>query len=135
MSDVILRTAARLLLPLMLISSVFLLLTGHDAPGGGFIGGLVAAAGFALQAIAEDVDAARRLLRIDPRRLATVGLATAFLSGLVGLFRGGAFMTGHWVRLPAGGPTLGTPLLFDAGVYVLVVGVTLTIVFSLLEGD
>jgi len=76
-ASLILSTATRLLLPLLLMFSIFLLLRGHNEPGGGFVGGLVAAAAFALHAIAYSVAATRRLLIIDPRALIGTGLLIA----------------------------------------------------------
>lgn len=138
MKDLILRCAARFLLPLMLLFSVFLLLRGHDAPGGGFAGGLVAASAFTLLALAEGVDAARRLLKADPRTLAGVGLLAALGSGLPGLFAGRPFLSGRWWE-PRAGPwgtlSFGTPLLFDIGVYLVVLGAALTVILSLLKED
>lgn len=136
MTSLILSTATRLLLPLLLLFSIFLLLRGHNEPGGGFVGGLVAAAAFALNAIAYGVAAARRLLIIDPRALIGAGLLVAAGSGAVSLVLRQPFMTGQWGSLEH--PTLGrleigTPLLFDVGVYLVVLGVTLTIIFALAE--
>ncbi len=134
MKSLILGTATRLLLPLMLIFSVFLLLRGHNAPGGGFVGGLVAAAGFALVLVAFGVDAARRALRIRPRILLLLGLSIALVSALMPVAFGLPFMTGLWLvePLPVVGK-VGTPVLFDAGVYLLVLGISLGIVFRLAE--
>lgn len=134
MTSLILSTATRYLLPLLLLFSVFLLLRGHNEPGGGFVGGLVAAAAFSLHAIAYGVAMARRLLGIDPRSLIGLGLLTAVMSGLFSLAQGQPFMTGLWSKgsLPVLGK-VGTPLLFDTGVYLVVVGVILTIVFALSE--
>lgn len=136
MSSLILTTATRLVTPLLLVFSVFLLLRGHNEPGGGFVGGLVAAAAFALHAIAFGTAAARRLLRVDPRALIASGLGLALASGLVSVARDprSPFMTGTWfaAKLPVVGK-VGTPVFFDTGVYVLVVGVTLTIVLALAE--
>lgn len=134
--SLILRSAARLLLPLLLLFSVFLLLRGHNEPGGGFAGGLVAAAAFTLLTIATDVPTTRRTLRMSPRIFMGAGLLTAIASGVAGLVGGGAFLTGLWADVPLpGGAKLavGTPLLFDVGVYLVVVGVVLTIVLSLAE--
>lgn len=136
MHSLILSTTTRLLLPLLLMFSIFLLLRGHNEPGGGFVGGLLAAAAFALNAIAYGVAAARRLLIIDPRALIGAGLLVAAGSGAVSLILRQPFMTGQWGALEH--PTLGkleigTPLLFDVGVYLVVLGVTLTIIFSLAE--
>lgn len=135
MSSLILSTATRYLLPLLLLFSVFLLLRGHNDPGGGFVGGLVAAAALALYGLTFGAEEARRLIKIDPRRFISVGLLLAVSSGLVApLFQGRPFMSGVWgaVELPALGKP-GTPLLFDAGVYLVVVGVVLTILFALSE--
>jgi multicomponent Na+:H+ antiporter subunit B len=130
----ILSTATRYMLPLLLLFSIFLLHRGHNEPGGGFVGGLVASAAFALYTIAYSVHDARRALRVNPRTLIAVGLLTATVSGVVGLLAGEAFLTGLWstFSVPAVGK-LGTPLLFDVGVYLTVLGVTLTIVFVLAE--
>lgn len=133
MRSLILQTATRLLVPLMLLFSVFLLLRGHNAPGGGFVGGLVAAASVALYAIAEGVVAARQLLRLDPRSLIAVGLGVAAISGVLPLLGGKIFFTGLWLVASGNQPVLGTPLVFDVGVYLVVLGVTVTIIFSLAE--
>ena len=136
MGSLILRTAARILLPLLLLFSFFLLLRGHNEPGGGFAGGLVAAAAFALLAVATDVPIARRALRLEPRLLIGIGLLVAAASGTVGLLGGAPFLTGLWTDLALpGGLTLalGTPLVFDVGVYLVVIGVVLTIVLALAE--
>jgi multicomponent Na+:H+ antiporter subunit B len=132
MTTPILRAAARVLLPAMLAFSVFLLWRGHNEPGGGFAGGLVAAAAFALYKLAHGLEEARRVLRVDPRALIGAGLGIALASGLLPLGRGLPPLTGLWTAVPLAGKA-GTPLLFDAGVYVLVAGVALTIVFALGE--
>lgn len=132
--SLILATAARYLFPLLLLFSVFLLMRGHNEPGGGFVGGLVAAAAFSLYAMAEGVGTARRLLGVDTRVLIGLGLLVAASSGLISLAAGQPFMTGLWsgFTVPLLGK-VGTPLMFDIGVYVVVLGVTLTIVFTLAE--
>jgi multicomponent Na+:H+ antiporter subunit B len=134
MTSLILSTATIYLLPLLLLLSIYLLVHGHDAPGGGFVGGLVAAAAFALYAIAHGADKARRRLRVNPIFLMAMGLLTALLSGCMALFEGKPFLTGMWrlLRVPAQWK-IGSPQLFDAGVYFVVIGVTLTIIFSLAE--
>lgn len=134
MHSMILATAIRLLLPLMLLFSLFLLLRGHNEPGGGFVGGLVVAAAFALYALAHGEKEGRRMLRVEPLRLATAGLLTALVSGLLPMAAGLPFLTARWSSLPA--PVIGhagTPLLFDVGVYLLVAGIALLIIFTLME--
>jgi multicomponent Na+:H+ antiporter subunit B len=136
MSSLILRTAARFLLPLLLLFSIFLLLRGHNEPGGGFSGGLVAAVAFTLLAVGTDVPTVRRALQLEPRSLIGIGLLVAIASGAVGLLSGEPLLTGRWVDLALPGGlvlTVGTPLLFDIGVYLVVVGVALAIVLALAE--
>lgn len=135
MKSLILRTAAGVLQPVLLLYSVYLLLAGHNNPGGGFAGGLVAAAAFALNALAFDSPSAQRSLHVDPRTLIGAGLVVATASGIPGLLAGSEYLTGLWIDLPTPGGYLavGTPLLFDVGVYLLVVGMVLLMVFPLAE--
>lgn len=136
MNSVILRTSTRLMLPVLLMFSLLLLLLGHNEPGGGFAGGLVAASAFALYSMARDAAAARRLLRVPPIRLIGAGLAVAAASGCVGLVRGKPLMTPSWAEwsVPVLGTVkVGTPLVFDIGVYLTVLGVTLMMVFAMRE--
>ena len=130
--SIILPVAARYLMPLLLVFSVFLLLRGHNEAGGGFVGGLVAAAAFMLYGIAVSPQAALRLLPIQPRILMTLGLLISAISVSLPLFFGLPLMTGMWLSnpLPVLGK-LGTPVLFDFGVYLAVIGVTLLILLSL----
>ena len=131
MRSIILSTAVHLLFGLMILFSLFLLLRGHNLPGGGFVGGLVAAIAFTLFAIADSAATVRRILRIDPRYLVVAGLATALLSGLLKIAVGMPYLTGAWVH--PGGIPLGTPLLFDVGVYLTVVGSVLTLILTMEE--
>jgi multicomponent Na+:H+ antiporter subunit B len=136
MISLIFRTATRYMFPPLLVFSIYLLLRGHHYPGGGFVGGLFAGASFSLYALAFGVEAARKLLRIDPRDITAAGLALALLSGIPALMNGDVFLTGTWWKLhvlPGAALDIGTPLIFDAGVYLVVLGVLLTLVFSLGE--
>jgi multicomponent Na+:H+ antiporter subunit B len=136
MIDIILRTATRFLITLLLLFSIFLLLRGHNEPGGGFVGGLVAASAFALYGIAYDPGATRRALRFDPRSFIGVGLLVAVLSGMVAFLFNQPFLTGKWGYVGVPGLfeiELGTPLFFDIGVFLVVMGITLTIILSLAE--
>lgn len=136
MSSLVLRTVARFMLPLLMLFSFFLLLRGHDLPGGGFVGGLVAAAAIILQLVAFDTESARRILRVDPLLLLPLGLGLALASALAPMLRGLPLLTSRFIHitLPGGGTlSLGSPMLFDLGVYVVVLGVTLLIVLNLAE--
>jgi multicomponent Na+:H+ antiporter subunit B len=136
MNSIILRTATQLLLTILLLFSFFLLLRGHDLPGGGFIGGLVAAAAVALYAIAFGWEAAESMLRVSPRLLLGLGLLAAVAAGFLALLGGQAFLTGQWWIVDLGNGhqlKLSSPLLFDIGVYLVVVGTILTMLFGLEE--
>lgn len=132
MQSIILKTATKYLMPLMILFSIFIWLRGHNEPGGGFVGGLIAAASFALYSIAFGTQETRDLLRADPRVLMGVGLLMAVISGLIPLLLGAAFLEGIWLKpeIPVV-HKVGTPVLFDAGVYLTVIGVTLMIIFEL----
>jgi len=132
--SIILRVTARILLPLMSLFSLFVLLRGHNDPGGGFIGGLIVGAAFSLYLLACGLQAARQALLVDPRAFIVFGLALAAAAGIFSLFAGAPFLTGFWAAglLPVFGK-LGTPTVFDIGVYFVVIGVSLTIVFALAE--
>jgi multisubunit Na+/H+ antiporter MnhB subunit len=134
MTSSILKTATRLLMPLLLLFALFLLGRGHNEPGGGFVGGLVVSAAYVLYGVAYGVTASRRALVVDASMLLGVGLLTALASALPGALPGRPFMTAVWVTI--GAPlsiVIGTPLLFDIGVFLTVVGVVLTIVSTLAE--
>jgi multicomponent Na+:H+ antiporter subunit B len=90
-----------------------------------------------LYSIAFGVDAARRALLVTPSTLLGVGLLVALMSGLPGVVLGRPFMTAQWTELTIGPNVLavGTPLLFDVGVFLAVIGVVLTIVFTLAEAS
>lgn len=136
MRSLILKEATRLLVGLMLMVSIFLLLRGHNAPGGGFAGGLVGATALVLLSITHGPETMRRVLVTNPRNLAVVGLTAALISGLPGLLLEGAFLKGMWMKLSLFGETLtlSTPFLFDTGVYLAVLG-TVTTLVSALEED
>ena len=134
MKSLILQTASRYLMVLLVIFSVFILLRGHNEPGGGFVGGLLIAGAFALYGLAYEPKAARRLLRFDPRTIIGVGLVTAAGSGLVAVWNGQPFLTGLWLPYPI--PflgKLGTAFFFDLGVYLVVLGTTLLVLLTLEE--
>lgn len=136
--SLILRITGLFILPLLILFSLFLLLRGHNEPGGGFIAGLVAASAVALYMFFTDAHAARRMIAVDPRDLIGWGLVIAILSGLPPMLSGLPFMEARWAELsvPAFGLVkAGTPLLFDVGVYLVVTGTVLAILFTLAEDD
>lgn len=134
MRSLILQVMTRALTPLLLLFSVYLLLRGHNSPGGGFAGGLIAASMLVLFALVFGVSETRRALRVSPLALLISGLAIALLSGLAGWLTGGEFLQAWWYgREVEIVQHFGTPLVFDLGVYLTVLGAMLTIVLTLIE--
>lgn len=134
--SLILRTSATLLLWLLGLVSLYVLLRGHNAPGGGFIGGLIASAGIAFYAVARGTRAAALVLRLHPAKICGFGLLIATASGIPALLDPQAgFLTHLWwfpdigVEVP-----LGTTLVFDLGVYLTVIGTVCAMFLSLVEG-
>jgi multicomponent Na+:H+ antiporter subunit B len=133
MRSLIFRTAAPYLTALMLLFSVFVLLRGHNEPGGGFIGGLIAASAFAIHGIAFGVPTVRRAIHFHPMAISGFGLLIAALSGLVSFAFGVPFLTGLWTSPSILGVTvdLSTVMVFDIGVYLVVVGSITSIALAL----
>lgn len=136
MRSIIFKTAANYLMPILLLFSFFLLLRGHNLPGGGFTGGLTAAAAYTMYLIAHGVEETKSILGIEPLNYIIIGLSVAIISGILPLFVGKSFLTGLWAtfEVPIAGK-LGTPLFFDIGVYFVVIGVVLKIIFTLAEEE
>lgn len=136
MNAPVLGWAARGIAPVLGLFSLFLLLRGHDHPGGGFSGGAVMAAAVTLHLVAGDREGARRMLRVHPVRLLGVGVLLKVVSGSFALLDGEPFLTDRWMTLPlpAGRALeLGTPLLFEAGTYLVVLGAVSAVVLWLTE--
>lgn len=133
MNSSILRSLGRLLASLLLLASLYLLWRGHNAPGGGFSGGMMAAAAFVLLSVAYGPMVGWRAVRVSPLVLVPLGIAVALGSGFVGVVTGGVFLEGRWVTVEVGETVkLGTPLLFDVGVYLVVIGVVLAVIVPLM---
>jgi len=135
MKTIILRTASDFLLPVLLLFSVFILLRGHYLPGGGFIGGLVASIAFVLDAFANGLENTKKLLKIHPGFLMPFGLVMAVIAALLPIIVSGQpIMTGLWAEnpIPVIG-SIGSALFFDIGVYLIVIGASLTIIFTISE--
>ena len=132
MNSLILRTLAPVITALMIVFSVFITLRGHNSPGGGFIGGLLAASGVALYALAFGVEAARRMLRLHPLSIAAGGLIVSALSGMASALYGVPYMTGLWFDI---GIDVSTVMSFDIGVYLVVLGAFSSILLTLEEAE
>ena len=130
MNTLIFRTMAPLIATAMILFSIIVLLRGHNDPGGGFIGGLIAASATAIYGMARGVGEVRRLLRFNPITFAGFGVTLSCVVGLISLLFGVPFMTALW--LP--GYLFGVPGAFDIGVYFVVFG-TMTAIILALEDD
>ncbi|KOF12510.1 monovalent cation/H+ antiporter subunit B [Ensifer adhaerens] len=135
MRSVIFRAVAPFLTSLMVLFSIFVLLRGHNEPGGGFIGGLVAVSALAVYGIACGVETVRRAIYFHPMAIAGAGLFAATIAGLISMAARVPFMTGLWVYPSLLGVEvpLSTVMLFDCGVYLVVVGAISSIALSLEE--
>jgi multicomponent Na+:H+ antiporter subunit B len=136
MNSVILQLAAKYLRWLLLTFAVLALLRGHNDPGGGFIGGLMAGLAVVYRGLAFDTFQVKERLKDYPEWFMAGGLFIIFLSFMPSLFLGKTLMTGIWLKIPLpllGELKLGSPFLFDIGVFFTVIGVTLLFVFSLTQ--
>lgn len=134
MNSFILKTTSRFLITLLLLYSVFLLLRGHNHPGGGFVGGLVATSAWSLYGIAFGASSVRKGFHVQPLSVAGIGMLVALASGMLSVFYGAPFLTGHWYTMKFGSErtfSIGTSLFFDIGVFLIVLGSTLEIILSL----
>jgi len=142
MNSIILQIASRYVRALLLLFALLALLRGHNNPGGGFIGGLLAGLAIVFEGFAypdKPSDRSKRSKRFiqsltaKPELFIFTGFLLVFLSLLPGFFKSQAFMKGEWLTLAllAGRELkLGSPLLFDTGVFFTVIGVTLLFFFA-----
>jgi multicomponent Na+:H+ antiporter subunit A len=135
--SVVLTETVNGLTPVLVLFSIFLTLRGHNAPGGGFAGGLVMGSAVVLRYLAAGPRGLRSL-RIDPIVLIGTGLLIAVVVGLTSLVADGSFQeSAIWKFEVAilGDVKIVSSSLFDIGVHVLVVGVVMAVVVALAEAD
>ncbi len=124
----------RFLLPLAVLVSIYFFMRGHNAPGGGFVAGLVMSVALLLQFIVSGTEWVEEHFRIYPRRWIAIGLLLALVTGGGSVVFGYPFMTTHTAHLHL--PLLGevhvpSALFFDIGVFALVLGATMLILTAL----
>lgn len=138
-NDVILQTTTKAVVFIILTFSIFIFFSGHHDPGGGFIGGLMTASGFILLYLAFDIKTMKQVIPVDFKKVAATGLLIAVLTGMGSFYYGEPFLThtfGYFDLPILGEDTeLATALFFDLGVYLTVVGVTMTIILTIGEDD
>jgi multisubunit Na+/H+ antiporter MnhB subunit len=138
--SLILDTVSRGAFPLVLTFSLYLLFVGHNAPGGGFVGGLTAGAAFVLVYVGGGIDRLREVVGFSHLTLLGAGLTLATATGLGSLLLGEPFLSSailKWHPPLLGEVKLVTVLFFDIGVYLIVVGLVLALltVLGAYSGD
>lgn len=133
-NDLILRSTTSLITFILLGFSIYLLFAGHNSPGGGFVGGLTTSAAFLLMYISFGQTTVDKILSIDFITLVPIGLMIALLTGAGSFLFNLPFLTqtfGH-VNIPMIGEfELATAMIFDVGVYLTVLGTTMTIILTI----
>lgn len=137
-NDLILQTVTTVISFIIILFSIDLFFAGHYTPGGGFIGGLMTAAALVLLLLAYDIKTLNTILPFDYRLMTAAGLLIAVLTGAGALLFNEPFLTHayDYFDLPLLGKTsLHTAVLFDIGVYLVVIGVTMTIIQTIGESE
>ncbi len=137
-NDVILRTVVKGVVFIVLTLGVYLFFAGHNAPGGGFIGGLVLGSGIVLLYITFDIETVHKGIPFDFKKVAALGVLLATGTAIGSLFFDVPFLTqtDKYVNLPLLGEThLTTVTIFEAGVALTVIGTLVTIILSISEDE
>lgn len=138
MNSIILQIAAKYIKGLLVAFAIIALLRGHNYPGGGFIGGLIAALSVIYYSLAFNAKLVREKLVIQPHIYIAFGLSAVLISFLPSIINDLVLMKGVWLKLQIpfiGVIKLGTPFVFDIGVFLTVIGVTFLFYFSLTEAE
>lgn len=137
-NDVILKTVVKAVVLIILTFSIYLFLSGHHTPGGGFIGGLVMASAFVLLFLTYDVETVSEGIPISFKKLSGIGVLISTGSAIVPVLFGQPFLNQSYgyFDLPIFGETgLSTVTIFEAGIALTVVGVVVNIILSISEGS
>jgi multicomponent Na+:H+ antiporter subunit A len=132
--SVILETGVRLIFHTVLVFGLYLLFAGHNQPGGGFVGGLVAGSAFVLRYVAGGRAELRTAVPVDPAVPLGLGVLVATGTGMGAWLFGADFLTSDYggAVLPVLGEVkASTVLIFDVGVFLVVVGLVLTLLRTL----
>lgn len=138
MNSTILQIAQRYIRFILLVFAVIALWRGHNYPGGGFIAGLLAGLSMVMKGFAYDVEVVARQMKFSPESIMALGIFLILASTLPSLIEGASFMTGYWLQLEVpllGELKLGTPLVFDIGVFFGVIGITRLFFFSIKRAE
>lgn len=133
-NEVILQSVTKVVVFIILTLALYLFFSGHNAPGGGFVGGLVLASSFVLLLLSFDMETVERGLPLNFKYVAATGAAIVVLTGFGAVIFGEPFLTQTFatLSLPFYGPfTFSTVTIFETGVALAVVGVVVTIIISI----
>ncbi len=134
MNQNILQLAEKPIRWLLIIIAVIALLRGHNYPGGGFIGGLLAGLSIVFKSLAYDVESTQKSLKVSPQNIIGIGLSIVFLSLLPSILNKAELMQAYWTKIELISDftiKLGTPLIFDIGVFFVVIGIVVHFIFNL----
>ncbi|WP_225340406.1 Na(+)/H(+) antiporter subunit B [Lysinibacillus capsici] len=137
-NDMIIQFTAKIVFFIIFFFSIHIFLAGHYTPGGGFVGGLLTSSALVLLVLAYDINTVRHILPINYTYLTAIGLLLALATAAYPMFVGKPFFTHFfdYFDLPLlGKQSLHTAMLFDSGVYLVVVGVTMTIIQTIGEDE
>lgn len=137
-NDLILQFTAKIVFFIIFFFSIHIFFAGHYTPGGGFVGGLLTSSAIVLLVIAFDLKTVRKILPINYMYMTATGLIIAVATAAYPIFDGKPFFTHYfdYFDLPLFGKTsLHTATLFDLGVFLVVVGVTMTIIQTIGEDE
>lgn len=137
-NDVILQTVVKAVVLIILTLGIYLFFSGHNEPGGGFIGGLVIASAFVLMFLSYDSETVSKAIPIDFKKVSALGVLLAFTSSAGPMLFGQPFLsqTFGYFDLPFFGKTeLATVTIFEAGIALTVIGVVVNIINSISEDE
>lgn len=137
-NDLILQTVTKIATFIIILFSIHIFFAGHYTPGGGFIGGLMTSSAIILLLLAFDLKTVKSFLPVNYLSLVAVGLLLSVGTGAGALFFDAPFLTHafDYFNLPLLGKTsLHTAVIFDTGVYLVVIGVTMTIIQTIGESE
>ncbi|MDQ0430368.1 multicomponent Na+:H+ antiporter subunit B [Planomicrobium stackebrandtii] len=137
-NDVMLQTATKVVTFIILMFAVHIFFAGHYTPGGGFVGGLLTTSAIVLLMLSFDLETVKKILPFNYVTMTAVGLLLALATAAASIIFDVPFFTHayDYFDLPLFGETsLHSAMLFDAGVYLVVVGVTMTIIQTIGEDE
>ncbi|GAA3522976.1 Na+/H+ antiporter subunit A [Corynebacterium pilbarense] len=132
--SILVDVVTRLLFPSMMLLSAYFFFSGHNAPGGGFAGGLVAALALTLRYLAGGRSEAEETLPVHPGKVLGIGIMFTTAAAVAPMFFGMPPLTSSYAEFSVpliGDVTVPSALIFDAGVYIIVVGLIMHVLASM----